>query len=62
MNKETSVFFKFIAKNPPMACICGGILLLLFSPAYQSFWGAGWVLIIIGVILQFLWLFKDKLF
>lgn len=61
MSDATSVFFKFIAKNPPMACICGGIVLLLFSPAYQPFWGGGWILIVIGVVLQVLWLFKDKL-
>jgi len=51
------VFFKFIATHPAMACITGGILLLLLSPFYKSFESWGWILIIIGVILQVLWLF-----
>ncbi len=52
--------FKFIAKHPAMACICGGILLLLLSPVYSQFalWGGG--LIAIGVVLQILWLILFK--
>lgn len=48
--------FEFFADNPPTACIIGGILLLIFSPAYAPFGVWGWILIIIGVILQVLWL------
>jgi len=53
---EIEVIFEFIAKHPAMACICGGILFLLLSPAYNQFalWGGG--LITIGVILQIIWL------
>jgi len=50
--------FEFVAENPPTACICGGILLLLTSPAVSAFAPWGWGLIIIGAILQFLWLIK----
>ena len=50
------IIFKFIAKNPPTALICGGILLLILSPAYESFGWAGWVLIILGIIIQILWI------
>ena len=44
----TIAIFKFIAKNPPMALIGGGILLLLLGLG-------GWILIVLGVILQVLW-------
>lgn len=49
------IIFKFIAKNPPTALICGGILLLILSPAYKPFGSWGWICIILGFILQVLW-------
>ena len=59
--------FKFIAKHPASMCVAGGILLLLTSPVYENFtsgdprfWQGGWVLIIIGVLLNILWLLTKK--
>lgn len=52
-----NAIFKFIATHPAMACIIGGILLLLLSPFYYKFESWGWILIVIGVILQIIWLF-----
>ena len=43
--------FDFILKTPPAICLGGGILAYLFG--YQGF---GIALVIIGVILQILWL------
>jgi len=49
--------FEFVAENPPMALISGGILLLLTSPAYSAFAPWGGCLIALGAILQVLWIF-----
>jgi len=60
-----SAMFKFVAKNPPMALITGGILLITLSiftspldPATTIFLreSAG-NLIFLGAFLQILWLF-----
>jgi hypothetical protein len=60
-NLVIEALFEFVAENPPMACICGGILLLLTSPAYNAFapWGGG--LIALGAVLQVLWIFKERI-
>jgi hypothetical protein len=42
---------EIIAKTPPAICIAGGIIFLLMGNA-----GTGWGLIILGVVLQILWL------
>lgn len=56
----TKVVFSFIAKHPAMALICGGILLLLLSPAHVSFVEFGWILVGLGVLLQVFWLLTFK--
>jgi hypothetical protein len=64
MSDRISVIFEFIAENPPMAMIVGGILLALFSvatayvdPSTTDFLRnlAVW-LIAGGFVLQVLWL------
>lgn len=63
---NTSVIFKFVARNPPMAMIMGGILLVLISTITPMIDQgtteylrnmATW-LIIGGGIFQVLWLIK----
>ena len=56
-----NVLLEIIAENPPMALIGGGIVLLILSPINKPFGSWGWGLIVLGVLLQVLWLFKDKL-
>jgi hypothetical protein len=56
-----NVLLEIIAENPPTALIGGGIVLLILSPMYQPFGGWGWRLIGLGVLLQVLWLFRDRL-
>lgn len=62
-----SAMFNFIAKNPPMALICGGVLLLVVSPATKTMSASadysllGVVLIGFGIVLNLLWIFKDRL-
>ena len=56
-----NVLLEIIAENPPTALIGGGIVLLILSPMYQQFGSWGWILIVVGVILQVLWLFRDRL-
>jgi len=59
-----SVIFKFIAKNPAMALICGGILfmligggaLLINGGVAAFFIAAGICLLILGIFLHFAWL------
>lgn len=48
---------KIVAKNPPMAFIGGGILLLILSPGFSKFSDWGWGLITLGFILQIIWLY-----
>jgi len=50
--------FEFFLSNPPSLCIGGGILQLLLSSANSNFGTWGWALIIIGAILQAIWLLK----
>jgi hypothetical protein len=50
------VAFEFIAKHPVSLLIAGGILLLLISSVENAFAVWGWTLIILGVILQVMWL------
>jgi hypothetical protein len=52
-----NVILKFIVTHPAMALITGGILLLVLSPMHDPFELYGWTLIIIGVMLQLIWLF-----
>lgn len=51
------VTFYYFAYNPPMALICGGILLLLLSTAFKEFSNWGWILVGLGIFLQILWMF-----
>jgi hypothetical protein len=55
------VFLEIFAKNPPTILMGGGIVLLILSPIYPKFGGWGWWLILGGIALQVLWLFKDRL-
>lgn len=57
MADNIEVILKIVAKNPPMAFIGGGIVLLVLSPAFSKFSDWGWVLIILGFILQIFWLY-----
>jgi len=62
-----SAIFNFVAKNPPMALICGGVLLLVVSPFTKTlsptadYTILGGILIIVGVGLHILWIFKDRI-
>jgi len=51
------ISFEFIARHPAAIMILGGILLLFFSELNDNFAGWGWSLIVLGAILQVLWLF-----
>lgn len=51
-----SYSFEIIAKHPAAILIAGGILLLLLSNLNESFPSWGWTLIILGAILQVMWL------
>ena len=51
------ISFEFVARHPATIMILGGILLLFFSELNENFAGWGWTLIILGAILQVLWLF-----
>jgi len=61
--------FEFFAGNPPSIAIAGGILLLLMSAATapldasttDTLRSGGFLLIILGFILQVLWLFRDRI-
>ncbi len=56
MAGNVEVILKIVAKNPPMALIGGGIILLILSPAATGFWVGGWILIILGIFMQIMWL------
>lgn len=56
MAENAEIILKIVAKNPPMALIGGGIILLVLSPTTPGFWLGGWILIILGIALQILWL------
>lgn len=51
MNRKGNVSFRFIAKNPPSLLIAGGILLYIIGQD-----GMAGILVILGVILQLLYL------
>ncbi len=53
----TKISFDFIARHPASIAILGGILFLFLSDMNENFAEWGWSLIILGVILQILWLF-----
>ncbi|HEY9245736.1 MAG TPA: hypothetical protein VIO11_02710 [Candidatus Methanoperedens sp.] len=57
MTDNIKVILNIIAKNPPMGLIGGGIILLILSPADPKFWFGGWILIMLGFVLQIVWLF-----
>jgi len=58
-----SVIIKVIASSVPAICIVLGFLLLVsgFSLSNDGIIRSGWALIIIGVILQVLWLISRRL-
>jgi len=60
MLMSLQVIFKFIAKNPSMALIAAGILVLLLSPVYSEFKDIWWKLIAAGIGLNILWLILWK--
>ncbi len=60
MTEGINVILKIIAKNPPMALIGGGIVLLILSPADPKFWIGGWILIALGIVLQWLYLQSSR--
>lgn len=55
--------FKIFADNPPSIAIAlGGLMLLIGYPSQiQGLVTAGWVFFFAGVLLQILWLFRDKM-
>jgi len=63
---DIEALFEFIAENPPMALICGGILCLILGAISYPFYSEianillSWVPWLIGggFILQILWLFR----
>jgi len=63
---DIEALFEFIAENPPMALICGGILCLILGAISFPFYPEtanillSWVPWLIGggFILQILWLFR----
>ena len=65
-NNPIEVIFNFIAKNPPMACIVGGIFFItLYTAIYLAtkdlltcspLGGFGVLLIAIGILLHLRWL------
>jgi hypothetical protein len=66
---DIEAIFKFINDNPPMALISGGVLFILagalFLPFYPQssevlFSAAPW-LIVEGIALQILWLFRGAI-
>ena len=63
--------FKFVAKHPASALVCGGILMLILTPIFemffitagdQRFFMSAWGLIILGAILNILWLVTRRRF
>jgi len=54
--RKGSIDFSFIAKNPPSLLIAGGILLYILGDR-----GISVPLILFGIGLQILWLFKNKI-
>lgn len=57
MPDSVEIILKIIAKNPPTVLFGGGFILLVLSPANPKFSGWGWGLIILGFILQIIWLY-----
>jgi hypothetical protein len=57
MTRRGQAAFHFIAKNPPAMLIAGGILIYIVGNH-----GFGGLLIVLGFILQVLWLFRGRLF
>jgi hypothetical protein len=55
--------FKIFADNPPSIAIAlGGLMLLIgYLSQIQGLVTAGWVFFFAGVLLQILWLFRDKM-
>jgi len=59
--------FSFVAKHPAMALICGGILLLVANPVTKAisptmdYFGLGVMMMVVGVALHVLWMFKDRI-
>ena len=55
--------FEIIADNPPSIAIAlGGLMLLIGYPSeIRGLVIAGWVFFFVGVFLQILWLFRDRL-
>ena len=55
--------FEIVADNPPSIAIAiGGLMLLVGYPSQiQGLVIAGWIFFFVGVLLQVLWLFRDKL-
>jgi len=66
---DIEAIFEFIAENPPMALICGGILCLILGAIIYPFYTAtanillSWVPWLLGggFILQILWLFRGAI-
>lgn len=62
-----NAIFNFTAHNPPMALICGGILLLVVNPVTtqisksMDYGGLGGILLVVGVGLQLVWMFKNRM-
>lgn len=55
------IIFEFITEHPASMLIAGGILSLILSGVGLGgvFATWGWILIILGVILQLIWLFLN---
>ena len=57
VNKKSQANFQFIAKNPPALLIAGGILMSILGDK-----DLGTFLVLLGVLLQILWLSRFRLF
>jgi len=56
MTDGVQILLKIIAKNPPL-CYLVEIYIINFIPSNPNFSGWGWELIILGFILQIIWLY-----